>query len=247
MIKTIMRSGIVYLDEAILVINKPPGLSLATPRKDPGGAVTRILDSLPSPAREKAGLSERSLYLLHRLDVGTSGLVVLARGLDIHRILAQELAEHRIKKTYLALVWGHPNPKTGRYAEPLGPDRKDRRRMKVDADRRASLSIYRTIAEVPYVSLLELSPDTGRTHQLRVHLSHAGHCIVGDDLYGGPRHRAVRDAATRAMLSPSHTFLHAWRLTLPETRLTRNLQFEAPLPPLFRKALTGLGIELDRV
>ncbi|MBP1602659.1 MAG: RluA family pseudouridine synthase, partial [Acidobacteria bacterium] len=113
--------------------------------------------------------------LVHRLDVGTSGLVMLARDQETHRLLSRELSERRVEKTYLALVWGHPRPRLGRYDWPLAPDRRDRRKMRVDPGGSPAATRYRTVADASHVSLVELSPETGRTHQLRVHLARAGH------------------------------------------------------------------------
>ncbi len=229
---------IVHVDDRILVINKPPGLSLATPRSDPQAAVLRILESLPATDRDSLCPSQESLRLVHRLDVGTSGLVVLARDAETHRQLTKEFGERRVEKTYLALVWGHLRPKEGAFDWSLGPDRRDRRRMKVDPGGRPALTRYRAIADAPHVSLLELRPETGRTHQIRVHLAHAGHWIVGDDLYCGPRHHAVSGKALREALSPNHLLLHAWKLKMPGQGPA--LALEAPLPASFSRILATL-------
>ena len=183
--------------------------------------------------------------LAHRLDVGTSGLVVAARTADAHRAVARAFAEGRVEKTYLALVWGHPQPREGSYDWALGPDRRDRRRMKVDTAGRPARTRYRRLADARHASLVELRPETGRTHQLRVHLARAGHWIVGDDLYGGPRHRGVRDPELRRALSPPHPLLHAWRLALPETEVTPALRFEAPLEEDFADVLRAFRIRVD--
>ncbi len=116
--------------------------------------------------------------------------------------------------------------------------------MRVDPDGRPALSHYRTFAAAPHVALMELRPETGRTHQLRVHLSHAGHWIVGDDLYGGSRHRGVRDSRLRSLLDPPHLLLHAWRLELPQTAGLTVRRFEAPLPPAFASVLEALHMKL---
>jgi 23S rRNA pseudouridine1911/1915/1917 synthase len=116
--------------------------------------------------------------------------------------------------------------------------------MRPDPDGRPSRTRYRVLARAPHVSLLVLFPETGRTHQIRVHLASAGHPIVGDDLYGGPRHRGLRDPRLRAALDPGHTLLHAWRLHLPATRCFGETILEAPLPAAFRTACTAAGIAL---
>jgi len=234
--------SIVYIDETLVVLNKPAGLSLATPASRPQAAVDRLLESLPEHVRDVRELSGRPLLLVHRLDVGTSGLVLLARNEEAHRQLARALSERKLEKVYLALVWGHPRPREGCLDCPVGPDRRDRRRMKADPRGSPARSRYRTLAAPPHVSLLELRPETGRTHQLRVHLAHAGHWIVGDDLYGGPRHRGVRDPRVRKLLAPARPLLHAWRLSLPQSLPGCPKQFEAPLPDDFRYIIRRLGI-----
>ncbi len=235
-----VHSELLHLDERLVVLAKPPGLSLATRRSEPGAAVERLRASL-APAARRA-LSETPLWLAHRLDVGTSGLVLLARDAGTHRELVRALGERRIEKTYLALVWGAPRPRAGRFEQPLGPDRADRRRMRVEVGGRAAITVYRVLGRAPHLALVELSPETGRTHQIRVHLAAAGHPIIGDDLYGGPRHHGVREAALRRALAVDHPLLHAWRLGLRLPGEERQRRFEAALPRDFRAALTACGL-----
>ncbi len=233
---------VLYADERFVVLDKPAGVSLATRRSEPGAAVARLIAALPDAERcELAGGAE-DLLLVHRLDVGTSGAVALARDPECHRALVRAFAERRVAKTYLALAWGHPRPPEGRWEWPLAPDRRDRRRMAVSADGRAAVTGYEVAGRAPHVALVRLAPATGRTHQLRVHLAHAGHPIVGDDLYGGPRHRAVRDRALHLLLDPGRPLLHAWRLHLPETASSRELIVTAPLPDDLAAALAALAI-----
>ncbi len=225
-----------HLDDRFVVVDKPAGMSLATPQRSPGDAARRLVAGLP--AGERALLEGREPQLVHRLDEPTSGLVLLALDEEMHRELSGAFAQRRAGKVYLAIVWGTPRPRVGCYDSPLGPDRADRRRMKVDPAGRPARSDYAVLATAPHVSLLALWPATGRTHQLRVHLAAAGHPIVGDDLYGGPRERAVRAPAMRALLSPGRALLHAWRLELPQLAPSR---FEAPPPEDFRRVLDAFG------
>ncbi len=233
---------VLWSDARLVALDKPPGLSLQTPPRDPGRAVTRLVEAVPAAERSEHGLDFGGLLLVHRLDVGTSGVVLLARDEDAHRALAQAIAERRVGKTYLALAWGHPRPREGLFDAPLGPDRRDRRRMAVDAAGRAARTRYAVRGTAPHVALVELVPETGRTHQIRVHLAAAGHPVVGDDLYGGPRHRAVADPRVRHALDPPHTLLHARRLALPRTDAGPEIVFEAPLPEAFVRALAAVGI-----
>ncbi len=241
-----VTEGIVYIDERILVLNKPPGVSLQTRKAEPRAAVGRLLGALAQDEVAAYGLDARDLLLVHRLDVGTSGLVLLARDPEAHRELARAISGHLVERVYVALVWGHPSPAAGQYDAPIGPDRRDRRRMVVDPAGRPARTRYRTLAGAPHVTLVALRPETGRTHQIRVHLAAAGHWIVGDDLYAGARHKAVQDPHIRSLLSPPHTLLHAWRLALPESRLTPVRFFEAAPPSAFLAALDGLGIRFVR-
>jgi len=221
------------------VVAKPAGLSLATSRREPGAAARRLVDALPH--REREALAGRELHLVHRLDEPTSGLVVVALDAAMHAELARAFAERRVGKIYLAVVWGHPRPRAGAWDVPLAPDRRDRRRMRADPGGRPARSEWRVVATAPHVALVALWPQSGRTHQLRVHLAHAGHPIVGDDLYGGPRHRAVRERALRQALAVSRALLHAWRLELPAVSPAR---FEAPPPRDFERACTAAGLAL---
>ena len=233
---------VLWDDGRVLAVAKPAGVSLATRRDEPGAAVARLLDTLDRVEREARGLDPSSLLLVHRLDVGTSGVVLLARDPETHRDLVGAFAERKVGKTYLALAWGKPRPREGRWDWPLGPDRKDRRRMRVDPAGRRAATAYRVLGTGPHASLVELAPETGRTHQIRVHMAHAGHLIVGDDLYGGPRHHAVRDPALRRALDPGRPLLHAWRLHLPPRSFTGELILTAPLPDDFEGALRAVRI-----
>lgn len=237
-----LPARLVHLGDRFAVVAKPAGLSLATPRATPEAAAERLLAALPADEREQ--LAGRELHLVHRLDVPTSGLVVVALDAGQHAELVRAFAERRVGKVYLALVWGCPRPRAGSFVEPLGPDVADRRRMRVDAAGSAARTDFQVISAPPHVALVALWPRTGRTHQLRVHLAHAGHPIVGDDLYGGPRERGVRDAAVRRALTPGRALLHAWRLELPDLAPSR---FEAPLPWDLRTAITATGADLAGV
>ena len=237
-----VTAALIWADERLVVIAKPAGISLATRRADPNAAVQRLIAALPQAERASFGLGDDPLWLVHRLDVATSGLVLVARDPDTHRDLALALSQRRIAKTYLALVWGRPRPATGEWNEPLGPDRSDRRRMCVDPAGQPARSAYRVIASAPYASVIALVPHTGRTHQLRVHAAHAGHPVIGDDLYGGPREHGVKAADLRRALSPRRGLLHAWRLVVPGFGPAGELAFEAPLPADFAAALAALGI-----
>ncbi len=240
-----MVARILFAHERLVVVAKPAGVSLATNRRDPLGAVTRLLAAIPAGEPAAFGLAAESLHLVHRLDVGTSGVVVLARDEESHRHLAAAFARRHVGKIYLALVWGCPRPREGLWTAPLAPDRADRRRMAVHPQGRPATTRYRVLHRARYASLLALEPATGRTHQLRVHLAHAGHPIVGDDLYGGPRQRGVKEAALRRALTLPRPLLHAARLHLPRTPATPEIIVAAPLPEDFAATLAALGVPAE--
>jgi 23S rRNA pseudouridine1911/1915/1917 synthase len=220
-----------FENDDVLALDKPPGVSMATSsreEKSAAAAVARLLEACGEPA-------DTTLRLVHRLDLGTSGVVLLAKTAAAHRALTQAFQTGGARKTYRALVWGHPVPAGGSLEKPLGRDPRDGRKMKVRADGKAAVTRYDTLARLPSVADLRLHPETGRTHQIRVHLSAQGHPIVGDDLYGGAtRWRGVRDPARRrALAHVERPLLHAERIEVAEL----GIDVEAPLAWDYAKAL----------
>ena len=226
-----------FENESVVAIDKPAGISMATSsraEKSGAEAVRRLLEACGEPF-------DPSLLLVHRLDLGTSGVVLLARSEKAHRVLTLALQNRRLEKTYRALVWGRPAPARGIYEDAIGRDPKDGRRMKASREGKPARTRYRTLARLPSVTDVELQPETGRTHQIRVHLSAHGHPIVGDDLYGGAtRWRGVRDPAHRRALSGvARPLLHAARIAVPEL----SIDVAAPLPDDYERVLEALSRE----
>ena len=220
---------ILFENEDVLALDKPPGVSMATSSR-PGSALEAVRRLLAA-----CGVAEPQPLplLVHRLDVGTSGVVLLAKSDAAHRALSHAFQERTAKKTYRALVWGHPVPVRGTIDLALARDPKDGRKMRVAKDGKPSVTAYETLMRVPSLADMRLSPETGRTHQIRVHLSAKGHPIAGDDFYGGAtRWRGIRDAALRAALQRlTHPLLHAERIVIPEM----GIDVDAPLPPDFEE------------
>jgi 23S rRNA pseudouridine1911/1915/1917 synthase len=218
----------------VVALDKPAGVSMTTSareEKSAGRAVRRLLEACGEDPDER-------LLLVHRLDVGTSGVVLLAKNDAAHRALSRAFQSRGAKKTYRALVWGHPVPARGVYADALGRDPKDGRKMKVvRAGGKDAVTRYETVARLPSIADLHLFPETGRTHQIRVHLSAHGHPIVGDDLYGGAtRWRGVRDARRRRTLAAvTRPLLHAERVVIAEL----GIDVSAPLPDEYALLTTG--------
>ena len=223
---------ILFENPRFVAAEKPAGLSMATRPGDPE-ASARIVAAL--------GLDPTADFRpVHRLDVGTSGIVLVARGAAAHRAASSLFAARSVEKRYRAIVWGHPVPARGVIDRPLALDRADRRRMRVSARGKAAVTNFRTLERLRSVAHLELAPETGRTHQIRVHLASLGHPIVGDDLYGGARWRGIRDPALRRVLSgPLPLLLHAAFLAFRDPETGEEIAVQSPEPPAFARVLAA--------
>jgi 23S rRNA pseudouridine1911/1915/1917 synthase len=219
--------------EDVVAVDKAPGVSMATSSTKANSAQEAI-DRLLGAERAALG----ALFLIHRLDLGTSGVVLLARNANAHRLLTSAFQNRRARKTYRAIAWGHPRPAGGVWTDPLGRDKKDGRKMTVRADGKKAVTRYQTLTRLPSVAELRLYPETGRTHQIRVHLAAHGHPIVGDDLYGGAtRWRGVRSRAYRQTLAAvGRPLLHAERIEIPDMEI----DVTAPLPEDYARVLARL-------
>jgi 23S rRNA pseudouridine1911/1915/1917 synthase len=229
-----MSQPALFEDDRFLALDKPGGVSMATSGREGRSGrdvVARLLAA--------AGLPDRDLFLVHRLDVGTSGAVVLAKTREAHAAVTRAFQERRARKTYRALVWGAPVPARGVFDAPLARDPKDGRRMRVHEPGKPARTRYDTLRRLPPLADLVLTPETGRTHQIRVHLAAKGHPIAGDDLYGAAtRWHGVKEPELRRVLaSLSRPLLHAARLSVPEL----GLEVEAPLPADYEGVLTALS------
>ena len=226
---------ILFENDDVLALDKPPGVSMATSSKEGKSAedaVRRLLGACGVVPPDPLPL------LVHRLDAGTSGVVLFAKNPAAHRALSLSFQERRARKTYRALVWGHPVPAKGAIDHALGRDPKDGRKMRVWIDGKPSVTRYATLRRFSSLADLELHPESGRTHQIRVHLSATGHPIVGDDFYGGAsRWHGVRDRALReALAGLTRPLLHAERIEIPEM----GLDVEAHLPEDYERVLALL-------
>jgi 23S rRNA pseudouridine1911/1915/1917 synthase len=231
---------IVHQDAAIIVINKPPGLVVHPGAGNREHTLQNALLSHDPKLRRvpRAGL-------VHRIDKDTSGLLVIARTLEAHTALVAELAAHDIEREYLAVCTGAMTG-GGTVDEPIGRHRTQRTKMTVRSDGREAVTHYRIEKRFRAHTLTRVRLETGRTHQIRVHLAHVGYPIVGDPVYGG--RRKLPAGASPALVHTLQNFgrqaLHAARLTLTHPRSGKRVSYDAPLPADLAALLAALAEDL---
>lgn len=233
---------ILFEDQDLLVVNKPPGLVV---HPGAGHRAGTLLNALVHHCPELKDIGEVSRPgLVHRLDKDTSGLIVVAKTAMAHAALVAQFQAHAITKIYRALVWGRLPEVEGEIDREVGRHPTARQKMSVHARRgKRAVTFWRVIQEFPGpLSLVELSPQTGRTHQLRVHLASLGHPVLGDATYGGGVSRLAGQPKLHGLKPLVHRqLLHAWRLGITHPRTGESLTWEAPLPEDFQGVVDYLG------
>jgi 23S rRNA pseudouridine1911/1915/1917 synthase len=217
---------VVYEDRWLLVVAKPAGLVVHPAPGHPSGT---LVNALLARAGRLPGGSERP-GIVHRLDAGTSGLMIVAKDEEAFDRLREMLAARLITRTYLALVEGAPGT-AGEIDAPIGRSPRHRKKMAVVAGGREARTSYRRLEKLRDTSLLEVRPATGRTHQIRVHLAAAGHPVVGDAVYG-------RDRKLAARLGLERPFLHAAALAFEHPMTNEAVELSEPLPEDLERALS---------
>lgn len=236
-----MPLDIIFEDGDLLVLNKPAGLVV---HPGIGNYAGTLVNGLAHHLRHvdlpvAAGNPDNRPGLVHRIDKDTTGLLVVAKTPWAMTHLAKQFFDHTIERRYLALVWGSPEPAEGTITGSIARDPADRRRMTVTrdpADGKHAVTHYRTLEDLYYVSLVECELETGRTHQIRVHMRHAGHPLFNDARYGGDR--VVKGTVfTNYRRFVENTFdvlprqaLHAHTLGFTHPTTGARLYFEAPMP-----------------
>jgi 23S rRNA pseudouridine1911/1915/1917 synthase len=203
-----------YEDDDLLVVDKPAGVVVHPARGHASGTLSQALAGVAGGGEEgRAGI-------VHRLDRDTSGLLVVARSTEAHRRLKHALQAREITRGYVALVEGRPPARTGTIEAPIGRDRRVRTRMSTDTDAPRDAVTHFAVAEaLPRTTLLDVRLETGRTHQIRVHLEAIGHPVVGDPEYG-----------TAGRLGLGRQFLHAARLAFAQPFTGASIDVDSPLP-----------------
>jgi len=223
---------ILFEDAGIVVVDKPAGLVV---HPAAGHADRTLVNALLFHVKDLSGVGgELRPGIVHRLDKDTSGVMVVAKNDGAHRALASAWRDAR--KEYMAIVYGHTKKDRGTIEAAIARDPRNRKRMAVVKTGRAAITDYEVVESLRYVTLLRCTLRTGRTHQIRVHLKHLGHPIIGDPVYSGPQWRGIPDKrAQKTIAAFPRQALHAYRLTLPDGRA-----FTAPLPDDMNSLLQAL-------
>ena len=210
---------IAFQDEHLMVVDKGPGVVVHPARGHRENTLAQMLAPLLAGGEDEEGEFDRT-GIVHRLDRDTTGLLVVSRSQEAHRLLQAALAVREIEREYLALVEGRPPARTGTIDAPIGRDPRVRTRMSIDGagarEARTHFTIERSLADT---TLLRLKLETGRTHQIRVHLKAIGHPVCGDPEYGTP-----------GLLGLERQFLHATRLAFDHPITGERVEVHSPLP-----------------
>ncbi len=219
--------NIIYEDRDVLVVDKPAGLAVhPAPGHPDHTLVNAVLHHLPDLAAEDAASLRPGI--VHRLDMDTSGIIVVAKNRAAQADLSAQFAERTVAKTYLVLVRGRLTPEKGIIDAAIGRDRANRQRMAVSAKGREARTDYRVVRYAGDYTLAEIKPETGRTHQIRVHLAAIGYPVVGDATYGVKAPFLERQ------------FLHAHRIRFRLPSTGEEAEFESPLPEDLERALEAI-------
>ena len=238
---------VLYEDRDVIVVNKPARLVVHPAAGHDSGT---LVNALLYRCRDLKGIGgERRPGIVHRLDRDTSGVMVVAKHDDAMNALTRQFRERTVQKKYLALVYGVPKPPEGRIETLIGRSGRDRKKMsaRVSAGR-VAVTRYRVLETFGPVSLVRVSPETGRTHQIRVHMAHIGHPVVGDPQYAGrnrPRQNYWRElfsgrAPGMAGQAPARQMLHAEQLAFAHPTSGQRVVFNAPLPSDMDSLLAAL-------
>ena len=223
--------NIVYEDASIIVINKPAGMVV---HPAPGNPDNTLVNALLFHCHDLSGIGGvLRPGIVHRLDKETSGLIVAAKSDEAHRSLSVQFEKHDVHKKYIALVWGNVKGQSGEILLPVGRHPVDRKKMSTKSRRgKDALTLWKVRERYGTATLLDVEIKTGRTHQIRVHLTERGYPLIGDMVYGSPsKLQTIKDAALKSQLkSFQRQALHATQLSFLHPQSGERVVFTAPLP-----------------
>ena len=235
---------IIYQDENLALINKPAGMIVHPSRDTFSGT---LVNALLYHIKDLSGINgELRPGIVHRLDKGTTGIIVISKNDKSHRNLSYQFAARKMDKVYWAIVWGRMRKKEGTIESYLKRSRKDIRKMTENSGGKHSVTTYRVMEEFPFLSFVEVKPLTGRTHQIRVHFASAGHPIFGDLLYGGRNKKLMGlikkqyDRAAELLGKLERQALHARELGFFHPETGEYMTFNAPLAEDMEEILSSL-------
>ena len=220
---------ILYEDNDIIVVNKPKGMVVHPANGNPDGTLVNAIMSICKDSLSGIG-GEIRPGIVHRLDKNTSGAIIIAKNDKAHINLSEQLKNHEIKKTYIALVRGIVKENNATINMPIGRSKKDRKKMDVDKNGKEAITHFKVLKRYKDCTLLEINIETGRTHQIRVHLSHIGYPIIGDEVYSNGKNKW--NIVGQCLHAKSLDFMH------PITG--KQIHIEAELPEYFQKILEDL-------
>jgi 23S rRNA pseudouridine1911/1915/1917 synthase len=225
---------IVFEDEHLIVINKPAGMVVHPAFANLHGTLVNAL--LAHCRRLSSVGGEKRPGLVHRLDKDTSGILVVAKDDVTHLALSRQLSEHKMEREYHAIIWGHPKQKSGRIEAPLLRNPKDRLRMMIHPDGKNAITHYKLLESFPLTSYAQLNLETGRTHQIRVHMASIGHPVFSDATYGGRSkqlaglNHSQTQFAIQLLKQFPRQMLHARTLAFVHPATKELTRFQVPLP-----------------
>lgn len=238
---------IIYEDDYLIVINKPAGLIVHPGAGNATGTLVNALIYHCEHLSNENGMLRPGI--VHRLDKDTSGLLISAKDNRVHSNLRSQFSKRTIEKYYYALVWGHFTENKGEIDAPIGRSPKNRKKYTVIEGGRPSLTRYEVLERFEFLTLIRVKLETGRTHQIRVHMTHVNHPLFGDPYYGGRNSKIItlnmknRVLAARLLGMLNRQALHAWRLIFQHPLTHETLDLKAPMHDDFEQVLEVLRTE----
>ena len=220
---------IIYEDSDIIVVNKPKGMVVHPANGNPDGTLVNAILSICKNSLSGIG-GELRPGIVHRLDKDTSGLIIVAKNDKAHINMSEQIKERNVKKTYIALVRGNVPEEEATINMPIGRSTKDRKKMAVTKNGKQAITHFKVLKRYSKYTLLEIKIETGRTHQIRVHMAEIGYPVVGDAVYSNGK----------SEFGIEGQMLHAYKLEFMHPITNKHMELTAPLPQYFEKILKKL-------